>query len=269
MDYENQFLNYCNGAIWKDDTPPKLLKSLSCIAFNDMKKEKTKSKNLIRICGQSGSGKTTQLLEGVKRITEEKKLKPVIIAVRNFATYHPHYNELINMYGKAEIRERTNGFALKLLCFTLIKFITSGYFVVMDITLLSSEFEKIVFNLLNENGYKINYLIMSVPRMQSDMFIQKRMQTSLSEGSRVVYKSSADYFYDVLDEGILYLTQTDKISNAVIYSAYHKDPRYYGPVKDCYPIFYACRKRIEKIVFGEKELLEAKIEFFRKNINFT
>lgn len=269
MDYRKEFLNYCNSTIWYDDTQDEILFNLSKKAFNDLKKEKSKTKKVYRICGQSGSGKTTQLLYAINEVLIQKDLNPVIIAVRNFATYHPNYQKLYETFGKGEIREKTNGFALKLLCLTLCEFIENGYFIVMDITLLSPQFEKIVLELLKENGYKREYLIMSVPKEQSQQFITKRQQGNQQESSRVVYKNSSNFFYDILPEGLKFLTQNDKNSSISVWSAYQKEPVYYGMVKNSFEEFIKHRKILKEILISETELREFKTKFLSVNFNLS
>ncbi|MBQ7307071.1 MAG: zeta toxin family protein [Clostridia bacterium] len=264
MNYNQEFLNYCDGTIWKDNVSNEILEELSQKAFLDMKEGKTKSKKLFRICGQSGSGKTTQILYAVNEVLNDTNIKPVVIAVRNFATYHPDYQNLINKYGKGEIREKTNGFALKLLCLTLCKFVENGYFIVMDITLLSKEFEKIVLELLKQNEYMVEYLIMSVPKEQSDYFIQKRMEASSGESNRVVYKSSSEFFYFVLAEGLRFLVENDPFSMATIWSAYKKEPVFYGKLKRCYQSFEENREILNDLIYTEEELRQSKLEFLTK-----
>lgn len=266
MDYEKSFLDYCEKTIWKDDTEENVIKGLSLKAYNDMKKNKTKNKVVYRICGQSGSGKTTQLLYGVNEFIKYKNLDFVVVAVRNFCVYDPRYNELLQKYGKSEIREKTNGFALKLLCCTLCQFIKNGYAVVMDITLLDQEFEEILYKLLKENDYNIQYMIMSVPKIQSDNFIQKRKLESKSESSRVVYTKSADFFYDVLPKSLRYLSNIDKDSLISVWSAYDLNPVYYGKIKNCYKSFIETRKKICNCIESEEDLREAKRQFFIKNL---
>ena len=71
MNFSQQFLDYCDNTIWKDDINREILENLSQKAFNDMKQNKTKSKKLYRIAGQSGSGKTTQVLYAVNEVLKE------------------------------------------------------------------------------------------------------------------------------------------------------------------------------------------------------
>ena len=264
MNFNQKFLDYCDKTIWKDDISSDILENLSQKAFEDMKKDKTKSKKLYRIAGQSGSGKTTQVLYAINEVLNDSKINPVVIAVRNFATYHPHYQELLKEFGKGEIREKTNGFALKLLCLTLCKFVKNGYFIVMDITLLSKEFEAIVLELLQQNDYQIEYLIMSVPKEVSDYFIQKRMEKQSGESNRIVYKSSSEFFYFVLEEGLAFLVENDPCSMTTIWSAYSKEPVFYGKMKRCYRSFEEYRAIVDDLFYPEEELRQSKLEFLLK-----
>ena len=70
---------------------------------------------MFRIGGQSGSGKTTQLMPSIQNIIEKKNNNFINISIRLFSKYHPYYNNLLNQYGEGMIREKTNGFALLLI----------------------------------------------------------------------------------------------------------------------------------------------------------
>lgn len=266
LKYEYKFLNYVKTTIWKDDTPDEILIELSQKVFDETKNDISKVPFIFRICGQSGSGKTTQGLKSIQHVCKNNNLNPIVIAVRNFAKYHPKYTILMNSDKKNEMRELTNGFALKLLCLVLVKFIQNNYSIIMDTTILDFEFEKILFELINENNYKLNYMIFSVPKNISDNFILKRTQQKENlEKGRIVYKSSSDFFYNILESSLEKLSQLDTINNAIVWTAFNKDPIYFGKLKNSIPLVKKYRNIECNNFQNENELLNAKIEFLNKN----
>lgn len=169
-------------------------------AFNKLIKDKKNTKNpfIFRTAGQSGSGKTTQLLPSIQNIIDKKNKDFINISVRIFSTYHPYYNELLNKYGQELIREKTNGFALFLAFRVIEKLIKNKYNILFEITILDNDFELYLSRLAKTNRYKIHFHILSVPKVKSDYWIEKRKQNSITEGNRIVLKSSSNFFYDVL-----------------------------------------------------------------------
>ena len=109
----------CNDTPWKDDTDIEVIINQANLVFNDITINKTKEKKLYRLCGQTGSGKTTQLLYAMEGYTKSLNLNPVVLGVRCCATYHPNYNNLLELHGQNNIREITNGFALKCMTYLL------------------------------------------------------------------------------------------------------------------------------------------------------
>lgn len=149
---------------------------------------------LIRIAGQSGSGKSTQILPFIQQGLTSVPYIPV--AVRFFAPFHPAYETLKKT--PALVREKTNGFALIAL-FEFYRFcITHHFNVLLDMTLLEPEIDVYMMRLAKENGYKIHLHVLSVPKKVSDSFIHKREALT----GRKVFKESADYFFKSLPQSL-------------------------------------------------------------------
>ena len=255
--------NYVKVSCWEDDTQDEVVVAQAQKAFKDLtaQAEFTKFKLLYRLAGQSGSGKTTQLLPAVSECEKIKGRNPIIIGVRTFVQYHPQYSELLNTVPKSEMRERTNGFALKCLCVTLKLLIESGYFIVLDITILDPVFEEFVLENLNANGYKVQYHILAVSKTQSDAFICKRAgDVTNAESGRKVNKASMDYFYNILPVGLKYLAKTDRKNSCYIWSAYDRDPIYMGKLLTSVEAVIKGRETVGALQ-SEDELRAAKIKF--------
>ena len=142
INFEN-VVEYVKSSCWADDTDTSVVISQAHKVYEKMIINKTKRNCLYRICGQSGSGKTTQLLASIEKLTTEKE-NPVIIGVRSCADAHPKYEFFKENFPTGELREKTNGFALKCMAYVLKLLIENGYFILLDITLLDPIFEEFV-----------------------------------------------------------------------------------------------------------------------------
>ena len=142
--------------------------------FIDMIRNVKSSVNpfMFRIAGQSGSGKTTQLLPSIQKIPDKNFVN---ISVRIFAKYHPRYNELLLNYGESMIREKTNGFSLLMLFRMMELLIKNRYNIIFETTLLDNTFEEYLF---------------TISQKISNLWIEYRKNNSLTDD----YKSR-DYVF--------------------------------------------------------------------------
>ena len=112
--------------------------------LKDFTADKTKGRNLIRIAGLSGSGKTTQLLPATEAFFKNRELKPVLVAAREFVKYHPHHNEIKEFYGEENLRKMTDEFSTIMLFLAITELIKNGYDIILDVTLLDPAMEHIL-----------------------------------------------------------------------------------------------------------------------------
>ena len=250
----NKIIEYVKSTCWTDDTDISIVIEKAHEIFNTLIAGKTKKKILYRLCGQTGSGKTTQLLEAVNKVVETQQLNPVVLGVRSCAEAHPNYEYFKTNFPQGELREKTNGFALKCMTYVLKLLIENGYMILLDITLLDPVFENFVLELLNENGYYIEYHILAVNKVISDGFIQKRQQQT----GRIIYKSSSDYFYTILPKGLKYIAEHDNKNNCFVWNAFDLQPVYMGKVCTCYEAFLKAREEIKPLTNPEYELVKSK-----------
>ena len=258
----NKLIEYVNTTSWTDNTETSVIILQAKKVFNDLTKDKTKKKMLYRLCGQTGSGKTTQLLASVEKFINLQNLNPVILGVRSCAEYHPDYEQFKQNIPAGELREKTNGFALKCMSYVLKLLIENGYMILLDITLLDPAFEEFIFNLLKSNSYDVEYHILAVNREISDNFIAKRLKST----GRVIYKSSADYFYKILPIGLKYICENDTVNNCYVWNAFDLEPVYFGKIENCYEQFIASQKEIRESNFSEEELRDAKYIALKKHL---
>ncbi len=253
------FLNAYNSiksSIWKDDTPDNIVFASAKEAFKKLSRGCTFGGRFFRLTGQSGSGKTSQLLSSCEKLCEKAKIKPLHIAVRNFAYLFPNYASISS---RPDYREISNGFALKvLLCLLRLAF-ESGIDIILEIAILNRKFEKYIFEEIKNRNYFHLVLMLSVNQKISNSFIQKREQ----EMGRITNKSSADYFYQIMPKTLKYLVRKYDCE-CVIWTAFSLQPIYQGTFKDCYPFFKDGRKNLDFPACSENELLEAKKTFLEE-----
>ena len=226
---------------------------------------KTKNKNFVRLIGQSGSGKTTQLLPCAKEYFAKNKLNPITFAVRDFSFCHPKYNELIKKYGISQIREKTNGFALRLLIVCLAHAIENGYDILFEVTLLSPKFENFLCSLLKLNSYKTLYLALAINKKISDAFIQKRKTQAGKEANRIVNKSSSKFFFKSLKRSIKYYSKNQPSDRIIVWNASSLFPIYDGSFRSCPSPFFRSQKQKKLCNSSENNMLSKKIEYVLEN----
>lgn len=265
-DFEKIF-EHLNHLSWRCDIDKNTIFQIARSNYKNFVNKKTKLKKIYRVAGQSGSGKTTQLMKALDSCFLENNTKPVHFAVRKFASFHPNYSILLENFGKSEIREKTNGFALRCLLMTLIFAINDGYLIMFEVTLLSKEFEQFILKYLQLNNYERFYLCLSVNKEISDYFIDKRkLDLNNEEKGRIIYKASADFFYDTLTVAVEYLIQNDPKSRILIWNAYSELPVFDGKIINCIKTLKNERERIKYSFSNENKLLCSKISYLSKNL---
>lgn len=179
------------------------------------------SKFCIRLVGQSGSGKTSQLLPAVKAALEAQSQKFVSLAVRDFVPYHPNLSAIREHYDEGLVREKTNAFALTLLTLVLVRCIRGHLPILFEVTLLSPEYERFVHRCLSEEGYGCDYHCLAIAKETSDAWIEARCR----ETHRVVSKRSSDFFFQTLQPALEILQSVRMPNRVFIWDAYHTEPQ--------------------------------------------
>ena len=157
---------------------------------------------LIRVAGQSGSGKSSQLTPALEETLQTKKY--VKINVGAFAVFHPQYN-VWHKDNPATVREKTNGFALRALVLFCRHCILNKINVLLDMTLLEPEIELYLMKLATQMGYRIQIHVLCVPKKISDTFIRLRQK----ETGRFVRSTSSHYFFQALAPALKTLVRSD------------------------------------------------------------
>ena len=175
---------------------------------------------LIRVAGQSGSGKSSQLAPALQKALKNKPF--IKINVGAFASFHPNFDKWQkNAHDK--MRENTNGFALRALILFYKYCLTNHINTLLDMTLLEPEIDLYLMRLAKENGYKIQMHVSCVPKKVSDHFIRERqIQTG-----RFVKPSSSLYFFTALAPCLKALTHSglfDQKDTLILWSHFNTAP---------------------------------------------
>ena len=174
----------------------------------------------VRLVGQSGAGKTSQLLPAVKEALVTNGIPFVSFAVRDFVKYHPDLEKIVQTYGESLLREKTNMFALTLLSEVLLRCISKKLPILLEVTLLAPVYEACIHTFLIKNGYHCDYQCLAVPKNVSDAWIQKRFL----ETKRVVSQNSSSFFYDTLEPAFKVLQGISLKNRVFIWDRVHEMP---------------------------------------------
>ena len=214
----------CEDPLCAIDFPQTLWDELCERAYRDLTERfgcPKASKFCIRLVGQSGSGKTSQLLPAVKAALEAQLQKYVSLAVRDFVPYHPNLSAIREHYDEGLVREKTNAFALTLLTLVLVRCIRAHLPILFEVTLLSPEYERFAHRCLSEEGYGCDYHCLAIAKETSDAWIEARCR----ETHRVVLKRSSDFFFQTLQSALESLQSVRMPNRVFIWDAYHTEPQ--------------------------------------------
>ncbi|MDR0975487.1 MAG: zeta toxin family protein [Christensenellaceae bacterium] len=250
MDF-SRILGIVRAMPWANELSDEAVLRAAEAAFAEVKFKPSETPKIIRIAGQSGSGKTTQLLPAVLASINADDY--ITVAVRDFVKFYPNAEK----FDPKEVREKTNGFALAVLAVVLLKLIYARANIVLDLTLLTTEFEAEVLTALKHNGYERVYQIMAVPRSTSDKHIEKRER----ETGRSVSLVSKEFFFNVLEPATSFLAENDPKSSVSLWGAFKPEPLYSGEIELAPKFLSLGRAEILPQKHTEKELLKFKKKF--------
>lgn len=258
-----ELFNVVEKTPWKDNTPFDVIFEIAQNEFEKIKTNLTRKPVLIRLCGQSGSGKTTQLLPSIMFALEQQKNRAALLAVRNFAALYPSYSNLKQTCAAGQLREATNGFALKCLFATLFLLAQEGFEIVYDVTVLEPKIEEKLLKMVKRNGYTQVFNILAVSPAQSEIFIEKRKQDQKNpEFGRQILASSKQYFNNNLEKGLEFLSKKTPNSTAVVWTAYSTLPSYVGNLGNCVGVVKHLRTQTQTSTFSENKLKNTKKKFY-------
>jgi hypothetical protein len=239
--------------IWKGADFSADFESISEQACASMSIGASRGRLAIRLCGQSGSGKSTQLLQTARKYCDVRGVRPAHIAVRNFVKYFPALDSL--GVPEEEVRESTNAFCLILMLRTIERLANAGADLTIELAMLEPLFEEAIIRALAD--YDAELYGIACPRRVSDGFIAKRER----ESGRMVKKESADYFYRFYESGFKAWIAARPDMPCVLWSVLSREPAYDGTIGG------GAERALKKYLslagepLPEKELSDAKLEF--------
>ena len=136
-------------------------------------KRATKNGSFVRLVGQSGVGKTTQLLPAAEEYYRARMREPILVAAREFVELHPHYREILEKYGEAELRRRTDDFATIVMFYVLVKLTQERADFILDLSFVGTKIEW-MFELMAKNYDEKTYLMMVVPEWKNLELLEGR-----------------------------------------------------------------------------------------------
>lgn len=224
--------------------------------LEDFTKDATKNKNLIRIAGLSGSGKTSQILPAVEAYCDAKKLNPVLIAARRFVDYHPYKTEIKEEYGEENLRKNTDEFSTIMMFLALNALTKEGYDIILDVTLLAPEVESILLKMLRSNNYETMLLMIATSPEVTNHFLKDR-------GWRHS-KETEQEFIRATKAAINFYIENFPELHTILWSVYDLDPIYHGEIKNALEIFNDYSNKTDLPPKNDDARREAKIQFLSK-----
>lgn len=213
----------------------------------------SKGREFIRIAGLSGSGKTTQILPAVEAYSEKKKMKPVLVAARRFVEYHPHYQEILDYYGEANVRKMTDEFSTIMMFMTLMTLMREGYDIVLDVTLLDPAMEGILIEMLRAGGYTAMLLMIAVSPVVTEHFLAGREWRHTRE--------TEEEFLRATGKALEYYAEKMGEMRVIMWSVYDTAPIYDGGVKGALEIYNIYSARTELPQKDDDARREAKKQY--------
>jgi len=218
--------------------------------------DKSRGRRLVRIAGISGSGKTTQLLPATEAYFGARDARPVLVAARRFVEYHPHYGEILDFYGEAKLRQMTDEFATIMMFLVLGGLIKNGFDIILDVTLLDPEMEKILVGMMKENRYEGAVLMIAVAPEVAEQFLGGRSWRHTKE--------TEQEFVRATELAMKYYGEDCSEMRCVIWNVFDAEPVYDGEIKDALEIFQKYTKITDIPEHDEEELKAAKIKYLAK-----
>lgn len=217
-----------------------------------------KNKNFVRVAGQSGSGKTTQLVPAVEAWFGERR--PILVAASKVVEYHPYRKEIVQEYGEEGLRRETDSFAAAMMFLVLRALLTEGYDIILDLALVEPKLEQILISWLKENSYNFWMTMMAVSPKLSQKWL---------EGRSWRHSEVTEERFLAATEGALelYAGAFPEV-RMVIWSAWGMEPIYDGPMSSVAGVWREAINGGEALEgMDAKELAQKKVEYFQKEAN--
>ncbi len=225
-------------------------------AVADLSRGATRNRQMIRVAGISGSGKTTQILPAVDAYCARNRLRPVLVAARQFLKYHPHYQEILDYYGERELRKMTDEFVTILLFMALARLTAQGFDIVLDVTLLDPKMEAILLKYLKAADYRLMILMVAVAPAVTEKFLAGRAWRHT--------RATEEEFIRATELALEFYAKNAPDARIVIWSVYEEPPAYDGAVARCLPVFTRLSRKTDPPRDDDDARRQAKIEYLTR-----
>ena len=214
----------------------------------------SKTNELVRIAGQSGSGKTTQLLPAVESYFKNNEKQPILVAARRFVEFHPYIEEIKAEYGEENLRKKTDEFSTIMMFLTLNSLIAQGYDIILDVTLLDPKIEAALTEMLTKNNYNFWLTMIAVSQKITEKFLGSRAWRHTKE--------TEQEFIRATNLALNFYKQTAPNMRVVIWNVWDTTPIYDGKIENSLETYeqYVKIDDFEQ-KFTENDLREAKIRY--------
>ena len=234
--------------------------ALAARAAADLSRGATRGRRLLRLCGQSGSGKSSQLVPMAAEYSRLAGRAPVHIAVGHFVKYFPNFTGLAEA-DPAGLREKTNCFALCLMMPAILRLCADGFDIILELAMLEPLFENLILDAAAD--YDVRVFGIVCPREVSDANIARRA----AETGRMVNASSADYFWNSYAPGFGAWRKRRPAAACVLWSASEAGPVFDGPLADSIAAFAKCQTD-HRPPIPLADALGAKLEHVKRLFNY-
>lgn len=214
----------------------------------------TQTRKLVRIAGISGAGKTTQLMPAVEEYFSAQNLRPVLVAARIFAPYHPHYQEILECYGESEVRKMTDEFSTILMFMTLRALTERGYDIILDVTLLDPAVEGILVKMTA--GYEYLMLLIAVSPEVTARHLAGRAWRHSAETEQEFIRATSKALE-------FYAIQCPEMQT-VVWNTFDVEPVYEGAAAGCLKEFEKWSAEPDREEVDAEVRKRAKIEFLKE-----
>ncbi|MCQ2049596.1 MAG: zeta toxin family protein [Candidatus Saccharibacteria bacterium] len=214
----------------------------------------SRTNELVRIAGQSGSGKTTQLLPAVEAYFKNNSKNPILVAARRFVEFHPNMEEIKNEYGEENLRKKTDEFSTIMMFLTLNSLTSQGYDIILDVTLLDPKIEAVLIGMLMKNNYNFWLTMVAVSPKITEQFLGARAWRHTKE--------TEQEFIRATNLALNFYKQTAPNMRVVIWNVWDTTPIYDGKIENSLETYekYVKIDDFEQ-KFTENDLREAKIRY--------
>ena len=219
----------------------------------EITKDCSREREMVRVTGMSGSGKTTQLVPAAEAFLEKRGIKPVLIAARVFVPYHPHCSEIVREYGKENLRKMTDDFATVMMFFVMRAVMKMGCDMIVDLALVNPEMEGMLIKMLEEEKYKSMMLMMVASPEVAEENLKGREWRHTEETEKEFARG--------MGEALELYAKMKPEMRVVMWNTYNEEPIYDGEMAGALVPFRECMAEAKDVRNDLEKLKQAKIKY--------